>query len=97
MPPPSGAFDLQSHHPLDIFDLRRLPIELHEVLKVILLLPLGALVTAIVRTIVGLRTFGTFTPTLLALSFVYNDWLTGRGGVHRRVDLGFDQPQPWIA
>ena len=46
-------------------------------LKVILLLPLGALVTAIVRTIIGTRTFGTFTPTLLALAFVYNDWRTG--------------------
>ena len=77
LPPPSGTFDLQRHQPLDILDLQRLPIELHEVLKVILLLPLGALVTAIVRTIVGLRTFGTFTPCLLALSFVYNDWRTG--------------------
>ena len=50
---------------------------MHEVLAVILLLPLGALVTAFVRTIIGLRTFGTFTPTLLALAFVYNDWRTG--------------------
>ena len=54
-----------------------LPIDMHEVLALILLLPLGALVTAVVRTIIGLRTFGTFTPTLLALSFVYNDWRTG--------------------
>ena len=44
----------------------RLPVQMHDVLEVILLLPLGGLVTAFVRTIVGLRTFGTFTPTLLA-------------------------------
>ena len=40
-------------------------------------MPLGALLTAVLRTIIGIRTFGTFTPTLLALAFVYNDWRTG--------------------
>jgi hypothetical protein len=50
---------------------------MHEALAVILLMPLGALVTAIFRTVVGIRTFGTFTPSLLALSFVYNDWRAG--------------------
>ncbi|MDZ7618671.1 MAG: 7TM domain-containing protein [Patescibacteria group bacterium] len=43
----------------------------------LLLMPLGALVTAVFRTLVGIRTFGTFTPVLLALSFVYADWQTG--------------------
>ena len=60
-----------------VLDLTRLPLEMHEVLSIILLLPLGALVTAVFRTVIGLRTFGTFTPTLLALSFVYADWRTG--------------------
>jgi hypothetical protein len=54
-----------------------LPLEMHEPLSVILLMPLGALLTCIVRTIIGLRTFGTFTPALIALAFVYNDWRTG--------------------
>jgi len=40
-------------------------------------MPLGALVTTLFRTVIGIRTFGTFTPTLLALSFVYADWTTG--------------------
>ena len=57
--------------------MTRLPLEMHEVLSLFLLLPLGALVTAIFRTIIGIRTFGTFTPTLIALSFVFNDWVTG--------------------
>ena len=43
----------------------------------VLILPLGALFTAFVRTIIGIRTFGTFSPTLLALAFVYNDFRSG--------------------
>ncbi len=60
-----------------IFDLRRLPGKLKEPIKVVLILPIGALFTALVRTIIGIRTFGTFSPTLLALAFVYNDWRSG--------------------
>jgi transglutaminase-like putative cysteine protease len=77
MPPPSGTIEFSGRNPLQILDLTRLPARLHEPLEIILLLPLGALVTAAFRTIIGLRTFGTFTPTLLALAFVYNDWQTG--------------------
>lgn len=62
---------------LGILDLRRLPGKLHEPIKVVLILPIGALLTALVRTIIGVRTFGTFSPTLLALAFVYNDWRSG--------------------
>jgi hypothetical protein len=63
--------------PLGILDLRRLPVNLKEPIKVVLILPIGALVTAFFRTIIGIRTFGTFSPTLLALAFVYNDWKGG--------------------
>jgi transglutaminase-like putative cysteine protease len=77
MPPPPGALRSETRHLSDIFDLQRVPLEMHEVFEVILLMPLGALVTAIFRTLIGINTFGTFTPTLLALSFVYNDWRTG--------------------
>lgn len=66
-----------TRRPMDILDLTRLPLEMHEVLSVILLMPLGALVTCIFRNIIGIRTSGTFTPTLLALSFVFADWRTG--------------------
>ena len=62
---------------LGIFDLRHLPAKLKEPIKVVLILPIGALFTAFVRTIIGIRTFGTFSPTLLALAFVYNDWRSG--------------------
>ena len=52
----------RGRRPLDILDLTRLPLEMHEVLSLILLMPLGALVTAVFRTLIGIRTFGTFTP-----------------------------------
>ena len=35
-------------------------------LKIILMLPFGALVTALLRNVVGLQTFGTFLPALIA-------------------------------
>ena len=33
--------------------------------------------TCVFRNIIGLKTSGTFTPTLLALSLVFADWRTG--------------------
>lgn len=76
---PSGLGAGRSKHNslTALADLTRLPLEMHEVLSLILLLPLGGLVTAFFRTIVGIRTFGTFTPSLIALSFVFADWRTG--------------------
>ncbi len=63
--------------PLQIFDLTRLPLKMHEVLSLMLLLPLGALITAFFRNVIGIRTFGTFSPALLAMSFIYAAWGTG--------------------
>ena len=77
LPPGPGATRLSGGRLAAIFDLTRLPLEMHNVLSVLLLMPLGALVTALFGTVIGIRTFGTFTPTLLALSFVYADPLTG--------------------
>jgi transglutaminase-like putative cysteine protease len=61
----------------DVIDLARLSVGMQQTLAVLLLLPLGALITALFRNVIGFQTFGTFTPTLLALSFVYADWRTG--------------------
>jgi len=46
-----------------------LPLDTQIVFRVIFLLPLGALVIAFLRQIVGVSTFGTFMPVLIALSF----------------------------
>jgi transglutaminase-like putative cysteine protease len=78
IPPPPGQFREEGPRLVDVLDLTRLPLELHAPLSLILLMPLGALLTSFFRTVIGVRTFGTFTPTLLALAFVYNhDWRTG--------------------
>jgi hypothetical protein len=74
--------------PLSVLDLEQLPSKLHEPMKLLLLVPLGALVTAFFRTIVGIRTFGTFTPTLLALAFVFNKWQWGLPVVAAALLLG---------
>jgi hypothetical protein len=64
-------------HALQILNLTRLPVPLHQVLKILLLLPFAALITACLRNVVGLGTFGTFSPALLAMSFIYADLVTG--------------------
>ena len=60
-----------------IADLTRLPIGMQTTLAVLLLLPVGAMITAVFRNMIGISTFGTFTSALLALSFLYSDLLTG--------------------
>jgi hypothetical protein len=64
-------------HPTQILNLTRLPVPMHKVLKILLLLPFAALITTILRNVVGLGTFGTFSPALLAMSFIYADLTTG--------------------
>ncbi len=46
-----------------------LPIHFQNFIKVLLLIPLGALVVAVFRSVIGVPTFGTFAPILLALAF----------------------------
>jgi len=40
-----------------------------ELLRIILMLPLGALVVVLFRNVIGLQTFGTFMPALVAIGF----------------------------
>lgn len=63
----------------DILDLTRLPRQTQEVLAVLLILPLGAVLTSLVRNVVGFQTFGTLMPNLLALSFLETDCATAAG------------------
>ncbi len=46
-----------------------LPIQTQAVYTVLLLVPLGAFLVAILRNVVGVQTFGTFMPVLIALAF----------------------------
>ena len=75
-PSPANAEFDNDANPLQIFDLMRVSPEGREALALLILLPIGVLVTELLRQFVGLRTFGTFTPTLLALAWVFADLKT---------------------
>jgi hypothetical protein len=51
------------------FSLLSLPVQNQNVYRVLLMVPLGALLVVFLRTFVGLKTFGTFMPVLIALAF----------------------------
>lgn len=75
--PDERLLDREHRRPTQVLNLTRLPVEMHKVLSLLLLLPLGALITAFFRNIVGVPTFGTFAPALFAVSFIYADWGSG--------------------
>jgi transglutaminase-like putative cysteine protease len=75
--PDPRILQAETEHPNQILNLKRMPVPMHTVLKILLLLPFAALITAVLRNVVGLQTFGTFSPALLAMSFIYADWRTG--------------------
>lgn len=57
--------------------LYSLPIAEQGMFKLIMLLPVGALVVVFMRILVGIRTSGTFMPVLIALAFLQTDLLPG--------------------
>ncbi|MDO3378561.1 inactive transglutaminase family protein [Geoalkalibacter halelectricus] len=59
------------------FDIQHLPIEEQSMFKMLLLLPVAALVVVFMRILVGLRTSGTFMPILIALAFIQTSLLPG--------------------
>ena len=75
--PPASLSSSQEKGLLNIVDLTRLPPSMQTVASLILLLPLAALITTIFRNIIGIQTIGTFSPGLIALSFINADWRTG--------------------
>ncbi len=59
------------------FSLLHLPLDIQAVYRVLLLIPLGALLVVILRNVVGVKTFGTFMPVLIALAFRETELLWG--------------------
>lgn len=51
------------------FSLFSLPVHTQAIYRVLLLVPLGAFVLVILRNVIGIKTFGTFMPVLIALAF----------------------------
>jgi hypothetical protein len=57
--------------------LYSLPIAEQSMFKLIMLLPIGALVVVVMRILVGLKTSGTFMPVLIALAFLQTELIPG--------------------
>lgn len=76
LPTYEGLLASDTRKPTDILDLTRLTLPSREMLSILLLLPLGVLATELMRQFAGIRTYGTFTPTLLALAVTHVDWAT---------------------
>jgi len=60
--------ELRGSHSAE-FSLFSLPIATQSVYSVLLMIPLGALVIMALRNFIGIKTFGTFMPVLVALAF----------------------------
>ena len=59
------------------FSLFSLPIETQSVYHVILMIPIGVILLVILRNVIGIQTFGTFMPVLIALAFRETQLLWG--------------------
>ena len=62
---------------LGMLGFYQLPVEEQSMFRMLLLLPLGALIVAFMRIVIGIRTSGTFMPVLIAIAFVQTTLLPG--------------------
>jgi hypothetical protein len=60
---------MQSNRFLDRWSLFRLPPDFQRTFRILLLVPIGALLVCLLRNMVGFPTFGIFMPVLMALAF----------------------------
>jgi hypothetical protein len=51
------------------FSLLALPLQSQQVYRVLLMVPIGAFIMLLMRNVVGVTTFGTFMPVLIAIAF----------------------------
>jgi hypothetical protein len=59
------------------FSLFNLPVGTQLLFQVLLMIPIGGLLIAFLRQVVGVKTFGTFMPVLVALAFRETGLMTG--------------------
>jgi hypothetical protein len=81
------AFATRQGDPFNL-SLYSLPIAEQGMFKLIMLLPVGALVVVFMRLMVGIRTSGTFMPVLIALAFLQTNLLPGITSLLLVVTLG---------
>jgi hypothetical protein len=70
------------------FSLFSLPLHTQQVYRVLLMVPVGAFLLVILRNVIGLSTFGTFMPVLIALAFRETRLLHGLALFSLLVGLG---------
>ncbi|MEE8229062.1 MAG: 7TM domain-containing protein [candidate division NC10 bacterium] len=70
---------MRSDRFLDRWSLFSLPPEFQETFRILLLVPIGALMIGVLRNMVGFPTFGIFMPVLMALAFRNTGLLYGLG------------------
>jgi hypothetical protein len=59
------------------YSLLSLPLQTQDVYRILLMVPIGAFIMLILRNLVGIKTFGTFMPVLIAISFKWTSLLAG--------------------
>jgi hypothetical protein len=59
------------------YSLLSLPLQAQGVYRILLMVPIGAFVMLLLRNLVGVKTFGTFMPVLIALAFRETQLIAG--------------------
>lgn len=59
------------------YSLSTLPVDVQNVYRALLLIPIGVLLIVFMRNVIGIQTFGTFMPVLIALAFRESDLVSG--------------------
>ncbi|MGD9213715.1 MAG: inactive transglutaminase family protein [Desulfobacteraceae bacterium] len=59
------------------FSIFSLPIQIQAIYRVLLIVPVGTFFLVILRNVIGIKTFGTFMPVLIALAFRETQLLWG--------------------
>jgi hypothetical protein len=68
----------QREHPRVVeFSLLDLPLQSQSVYQILLLVPLGAFLVVLLRNVIGITTFGTFMPVLVAMALRETRLVTG--------------------
>ena len=59
------------------YSLLNLPLQTQDVYRILLMVPIGAFIMLLLRNLVGIKTFGTFMPVLIAISFKWTSLFAG--------------------
>jgi hypothetical protein len=70
------------------YSLLSLPLDTQAVYHILLLVPMGVFLLVVMRNVVGIKTFGTFMPVLMALAFRETQLLVGIALFSLLVGLG---------